>query len=490
MTEAPSPTPAPPAPTAELAEPMPDLRALFERQRAHRAQAARSTAQERLRQLARLGQLVQARRGELAAALRRDLGKSRAEAEVAELHAFLQELAHIRRHLARWMRPQRRSTPLSLLGSRSAVQFQPRGTVLVLSPWNYPLLLALSPLAGALAAGNTVILKPSEKAPHTSQALANLIAEAFDPALATVVTGGPEVAQALLELPFDHFFYTGGARVGRAVMRAASEHLASVTLELGGKSPAIVDERADLKLAAERIVWGKFLNAGQTCVAPDYVLVQERVQGALLLELDRAIQQQLGGVRWQRLGPDYGRLIDPAAVRRLEGLTRDSLAQGARLVTGGDFDAAARFISPTVLADVTPEMQVMREEIFGPLLPVLSYRRLDGALDLLRSGDPPLALYVFTQDARVSERVLRETRSGAAVVNGTVLHLSNPSLPFGGVGASGLGNYHGEASFRTFSHERAVMVEGRLSSLRLIYPPYGRLLPRFGVWLLRVLDRR
>ncbi len=465
------------------------LRALFEAQRTHRWTAAASTAHDRAARLRRLGQLIKARRAHLAAAVARDLGKHRAETEVSELHPVLQELRFVRQHLARWMRPRAVPTPLSLFGSRSAVRPEPRGVTLILSPWNYPLLLTLSPLIAAIAAGNTAILKPSERTPHTAQAIADLIQEAFPPELVSVVQGGPETAEALLALPFDHVFYTGSGRIGRLVMRAASEHLTSVTLELGGKSPAIVDESADLALAAERVVWGKFLNAGQTCVAPDYVLVHARVQERFLLALDRVVAGRLGGERWQRHGREYGRLIDAGAVQRLERLTRGSVQQGARVVFGGHFDAAARFASPTVLADVTPDMPLMQEEIFGPVLPVLTYSDLGEVIQLIRANDKPLALYHFTRDAAAQARVTRETSSGALVVNGTVLHLSNPALPFGGVGGSGMGTSHGLHGFRTFSHEKAVLREGTLSPVQLAYPPYGRVASRLADWLTRALDR-
>ena len=466
-----------------------DLAALFERQRAHRWRAAASSVAERRALLQRLGRLLDARRPQLAAAVACDLGKHRAETEVSELHTVLQELKHVRRRLAGWMRPRRAATPFSLFGSRSEVRPEPRGVTLILSPWNYPLLLTLSPLIGALAAGNTAILKPSERTPHTSRALAELIAEAFEPELVTLVQGGAETAEALLRLPFDHIFYTGSGRIGRRVMRAASEHLASVTLELGGKSPAIVDESADLNRAAERVAWGKFVNAGQTCVAPDYALVHEDVLEHFLLALDRVVARRLGGPAWQRHGPDYGRMIDAAAVRRLEDLTRASVAQGARLVFGGTFDPAARFASPTVLADVTPDMPLMREEIFGPVLPVLAYRDLGEVVGHIRANDQPLALYHFTRDPAAQARLMRETTSGALVVNGTIIHLSNPALPFGGVGRSGMGSAHGLYSFRTFSHEKAVLREARLSPVQLTYPPYGRLATRLADWFMRAVDR-
>ncbi|ADV66661.1 aldehyde dehydrogenase family protein [Deinococcus maricopensis] len=463
------------------------LQALYDAQRTYAPTIAARTARERAATLARLGHAVDQHRARLAQALHLDLGKSRAEAEITELHPLRGEIQFARRHVARWMHPRRVGTPPALGLARSEVRATPRGVTLILSPWNYPVNLTLVPLASAIAAGNPVILKPSEKAPHTARALRALIEDTFDPREVALVEGEADVATALLDLPFDHVFFTGSTRVGRLVMEAASRHLAAVTLELGGKSPAIVDESADIERAAERIAWGKFLNAGQTCVAPDYVLVHERVRDELLLALTVLIERRFGGRVWQRVGPDYGRMVDACSVDRLEALTLGSVRAGARVVAGGTFDAARRFISPTLVVDVTPDMPLMREELFGPVLPILTYRTLAEATALVRAGDAPLALYVFAGDA-AAEQVLRDTTSGGAVVNGTVAHLANPHLPFGGVGASGQGRYHGEFGFRAFSHERAVLREPPLSPVRLLYPPYGRLGPRLGAWLMRVLS--
>ncbi|BDP40555.1 aldehyde dehydrogenase [Deinococcus aetherius] len=469
--------------------PSADLQTLFELQRVHRWQAAQTNAAERQATLRRLRKAIQTRRADLAAALRADLGKSRAEAEITELHPVVEELSHILHHLPGWMRPRRVPTPSSLLGSRSEVRPEARGVTLILSPWNYPVNLALVPLAASLAAGNTVILKPSEKAPATARALRLLLEEVFGPHLVAVVEGDAGVAESLTALPFDHIFFTGSGEVGRKVLAAAAPNLTGVTLELGGKSPAVIDASADLGLAAERIAWGKFLNAGQTCVAPDYVLVPEGLRDAFVLRVDAVVAHRFGDRAWLRAGPDYGRLVDGGSVKRLERLTRESVAAGAHVVLGGEFDPAARFVSPTVVADVTPRMPLMREELFGPVLPVLTYRTLEEALALVRRLDPPLTLYAFARDRAAVERVTRETTSGGLVVNGTVIHLSNPHLPFGGVGASGSGRYHSEYGFRTFSHERAVLREPAASPVQFMYPPYGRPAPRLVAWALRKLER-
>ncbi|GAA5440260.1 4,4'-diaponeurosporen-aldehyde dehydrogenase [Deinococcus caeni] len=470
--------------------PTPDLHALFAAQQAQRWPASQTSAAQRQAILRRLHDAVRAHRVPLADALKADLGKSRAEAEITELHPVLEEIQHAIRRLPRWMAPRRVDTPTMLLGARSEVQMQARGVTLILSPWNYPVNLALVPLVASLAAGNTVILKPSEKAPNVARALGDLIGSVFEPRLVAVVEGDGEVARALTELPFGHIFFTGSGAVGRHVMRAAANNLTGVTLELGGKSPALIDASADLDVTAERLAWGKLLNAGQTCVAPDYALVPRHLEGPLLRRLEAVIARRFGTGAWLRAGPDYGRMVDSAGVQRLERLTQGSVAQGARIVLGGEFDAPGRFISPTVVSGVTPDMPLMQEELFGPVLPILTYDTPEEALGLIRRLDAPLALYLFTTDEDMIRRVQRETTSGGMVVNGAVVHLTNPNLPFGGVGPSGMGNYHGEHGFRTFSHERAVLREPTPSPVRFLYPPYGRPVPRLVAWGLRQLERQ
>ncbi|ULH15726.1 aldehyde dehydrogenase family protein [Deinococcus sp. KNUC1210] len=473
--------------TADKDAAQPELREVFRLQRAGRWLVAQTSAWERRELLKRLYGAIKAQRVSLAAALERDLGKSRAEAETSEIRQVIDEIRHARRHLDHWMQPQRVPTPPTLAGSRSEIRSEALGTVLILSPWNYPFYLTLGPLIGALAAGNSAVLKVSEKAPHTARAIRTLIESVFPPSLVAVVEGGPDTASALLDLPFDHFFFTGGAKVGRLVMEAAARHGAGVTLELGGKSPAIVTRSADLRLAARRIAWAKFLNAGQTCVAPDYVLVPQELEERFLLEVDEAVQHSFGGTSWQRLGPDYGRMIDAAAVERMQALTDDSVKAGARLVTGGEFDAARRFASPTVLGGVRVGMPVMDGELFGPVLPVLPYRHLDDALEVIQTREKPLALYLFAQNSQEVNEVQARTSSGSMVVNGAIIQLTNPNLPFGGVGASGHGSYHGIHGFRTFSHQRAVLYEPALSPVALILPPYGRPAARLTSWALRKL---
>lgn len=462
-------------------------RALFARQGEARGRVAATSARERVARLRGLRAALLAHRAELEAAVHADFRKHPAELEVTELQPVLTEIAHTIRHLPRWMRARRVPGTALLAGTRSRIRPEPRGRVLILAPWNYPLLLTLSPLAAAVAAGNVVLLRPSEKAPRTADALARVVSAAFPADEAAVLAGGVPLAEALLELPFDHFFFTGSTAVGRKVMEAGARHMASVTLELGGKSPAIVDRSADLALAAERIVWGKHVNAGQTCVAPDYVLVH-RDQERPFLDAARAALARLYGDD-PRASPDLPRLVDDAAFRRVSAILAETVAAGARIEVGGGLDAAERYVAPTLLSGVEAGHPVMREEIFGPVLPVLTYDSLDEALDLVNARPQPLALYLFARDGAVVERVLGGTRAGGTVVNHVLCHLANPALPFGGVGESGQGSYHGVHGFRAFSHERAVLYAGRHSLAPLYYPPYGPRMRRLAGLVTRWLSR-
>jgi aldehyde dehydrogenase (NAD+) len=449
------------------------LQEAFERLRARRWELAQTDAAARIARLERLRTHILARREALAEALHADFRKPRAEVESTEVLPVLVELAHTLKHLKGWMKPRRVGTPLLLTGTRGEVRYEPKGVVCIMAPWNYPFNLLISPLIAAIAAGNAVMAKPSEKTPHTSAFLAKLIADTFEPSEVVLVEGGAELGEALLRLPFDHFFFTGGPRVGRRVMEAAARHLASVTLELGGKSPVLVDETADVKATAERVVWGKFLNAGQTCIAPDYVLVHASREEAFLAEAKAALEHFYGKTEEARKASlDFCRIVDDGAFKRLSRVLDDTVASGARVVAGGAVDASSRYIAPTVLADVAAGMPVMEEEIFGPLLPVLRYEKLDEALALVREGGKPLALYVFSQDEATVERVLRQTTAGGTVINNVVMQAAHPELPFGGVGDSGTGAYHGEVGFQEFSHARAVVRQGRTSFVHFFFPPY------------------
>ena len=404
----------------------------------------------RRKQLHRLRALLLERGADFERALFEDLGKSGAEAQLTEIGFLIAEIDHAIAKLSAWMRPKRVGVPLAVQPASARITPDPLGVVLVIAPWNYPLMLALSPVVGALAAGNAVVVKPSELAPATSELIARLVPDVLDRRAFSVVQGGVPETTALLAERFDHIFYTGNGRVGRIVARAASEHLTPVTLELGGKSPVYVDDSVPLSEAAKRIVWGKFMNAGQTCVAPDYVLGSADVLGRLAPLLAGAIHDLYGSAIDRN--PDYGRIVTDAQFDRLVGYLGDG-----EVLSGGAHDADSRYLEPTVLGGVDRNAPVMRDEIFGPILPLVEVADLDDALGFVTGRDKPLAAYVFSDDQAVRRRWERETSSGALNFGVPVLHLVAPELPFGGVGESGMGAYHGERSFQVFSHQKAVL---------------------------------
>ncbi|MGW7821067.1 aldehyde dehydrogenase family protein [Streptomyces puniciscabiei] len=404
-------------------------------------------------QLRRLRTMLTERGADLAAALHADLGKSRTEAYRTEIDFTIREIDHTLDHLQEWLRPEPAPVPAHLGADATAwTQYDPLGVVLVIAPWNYPAQLLLAPMVGALASGNAVVAKPSELAPATSAALAELIPAYLDTAAVAVVEGGVPETTALLAERFDHIFYTGNATVGRIVMRAAAEHLTPVTLELGGKSPVFVDRDADLDVVADRLARGKFLNAGQTCVAPDYVLADPETAAALETALVRAVDTLFGADPAQ--SPEYGRIINERHFDRLSGL----LGSG-RVAVGGHSDRDAKYIAPTVLANVDPKSPVMQEEIFGPILPIVTVSGLDEAIDFINDRDKPLALYVFSESERTRARIAAETSSGGLGHGLPLAHLTVSDLPFGGVGESGMGSYHGRWSIETFSHRKAVLAK-------------------------------
>ncbi len=436
--------------------------------------------------LARLVRVFDAHRGRLAEALRADLGRHPMESELIELHPTGAELRHALRRVKGWMKPRRVGTPLTLMGTRSWIHPEPKGVVLIMAPWNYPVFLLLGPLVAALAAGNAVMVKPSEKAPATEKALADLLREAFPNGEVDVATGGPDVAESLLELPWNHVFFTGSTRIGQRVMAAAAQHLTPVTLELGGKSPALVTASADLEQAATRIAWGKLVNAGQTCVAPDYLLVHADVLPAFLERLKAQFEAQVGAA--PLANGDYASLVDTAAFARQKCLLEGAVAAGATVVCGGTQDAERLRLAPTVLTGVPLDHPLMQEEIFGPLLPVVSYRADAEALAVIHTLDEPLSLYIFAGTRNEEQTWIRRTRAGGTGLGQTVVHLANPNLPFGGRGPSGLGAYHGEHGFWTFSHARAVLRQGLLEPLSLYRPPYAGAFKRLAFRMLRWLE--
>ncbi|MFH1808183.1 MAG: aldehyde dehydrogenase family protein [Pseudomonadota bacterium] len=420
----------------------------------------------RQRQLTAMRQLILDNESAILEALRQDLGKPAFEGDLAEVSFVLAELGLAQRKLPRWMRAQKARPPLAILPASAWIEREPLGVVLIIGPWNYPFHLVMLPLLSALAAGNCAVVKPSEVSAATSALLARLIPQYLDPRCVQVVEGGVAETTQLLAQRFDHIFYTGNGTVGRIVMAAAARHLTPVTLELGGKNPCYVDPDIDLDVTARRIAWGKFFNAGQTCVAPDYLLVHEAVHDALIEALGRALRAFYGPD--PQHSPDYARIVNPRHHARLVRL----LASG-RVAHGGQHDVADRFLAPTVLVDVEPESPVMGDEIFGPILPALRIRDRDAALAFARQRPRPLASYVFSNDAEVQRHWTRGITAGAVVVNHCWVHMGAPSLPFGGVGASGMGVYHGRHGFETFSHRKPVVNRPQMLDLPLLYPPYS-----------------
>jgi len=413
-------------------------------------------------QLQALERLIRTHDGELLEALHLDLGKPPMDAYTAEIAMVLAEIRHTLRHLPRWMKPRRRPSPFLARPARASIQPEPKGCALVIGPWNYPFQLLVTPLIGAIAAGNCSVLKPSELAPHTSALIAKLLGGEFDPRFIAVTEGGREVAEALLEVKFDHIFFTGSTEIGRKVMAAAARHLTPVTLELGGKCPAIVCgdlSPKQLRTAAKRIVWGKFMNAGQTCIAPDYVLVERGLHDPLVEAMRGAI-----AAFYEKEAP--GKIVNARHFERISAY----LAHGS-IACGGDLDPEGRLISPTILTEVRADSPLMREEVFGPVLPVMAFDSLDQALATVRALPPPLAVYPFTLNEEATDQIIRETRSGGVCVNDSVLQITHPDLPFGGVGESGMGRYHGQASFDCFSDERVILRRGLGFDPNFRYPP-------------------
>ncbi len=418
----------------------------------------------RLRQLRTLYDSIRANESALLKALHQDLGKPEMEAYLAEIAYVQSEISHALRHLAKWCRPQRRKSPWLAWPSRSFLSPEPYGVVLIIAPWNYPFGLLVSPLVGAIAAGNCVCLKPSEYAPATSSVVAQMLRSIFAEDHVSTMEGDQSVAESLLSERFDYIFFTGSSRVGRRVLEKAAQHLTPVTLELGGKCPCIVCKDAYLETAARRILWGKCMNAGQTCVAPDYVLVDRAIKLPFLSALKETLTRFYGADPMQ--SKDYGRIVNRKHFQRLFGY----LNQG-RIVIGGAHDEESLFLEPTVLVDVNPDAPVMQDEIFGPILPVVEFTSLDDTLDALRRAPKPLALYLFTNDRANRQKVLSRTSSGSVCVNDTIVQILGKDLPFGGVGESGMGNYHGKASFDCFTHYKSVMAKPSGLDFSFRYPP-------------------
>ena len=425
----------------------------------------------RIQQLDALKRMVEQGQESISAALYADVGKPALEAYITEIGFILNSIQHTKSSLQQWMSPKRVPSPFVTQPATSRIHQDPLGVVLIIAPWNYPFQLAIAPLIGAIAAGNCALVKPSEVAPATSAVIKRLIGEHLDGRCIQVVEGGIPETTSLLAQRFDHIFYTGNGHVGRIVMAAAAKHLTPVTLELGGKSPCYIDRDADIDVTVKRIAWGKWTNAGQTCVAPDYLLVHHHVYEAVVRQLGETIMQFWGKNPQQ--SKDYGRIVNARHHARLMKLLDDAKSSGAKVAIGGNADVSDRYLAPTLLTDVSADSAIMQNEIFGPLLPILKVDNSDHAIRFINARPKPLALYIFSESASIQDSIVQRTSSGGVAVNHTVLHLLVPDLPFGGVGDSGMGAYHGKAGFDTFTHQKSVFSKPTLIDPPLIYPPYS-----------------
>ena len=444
-----------------------DIQQIVSSQRAFFAAGDTYSLAFRRSMLLRLKAAILANESEINAALHADLRKSASESYMCEVGMTLAELSYVLSHMNRWARPQRVLTPLVQFHAKSFTIKNPYGVVLIMSPWNYPFMLTMEPLIGALAAGNCCVVKPSAYAPETSKVIAKILSECFPPEYVCTVEGGRRENQALLDQRFDYIFFTGGVTVGKEVMRKAAEHLTPVSLELGGKSPCIVDRTAKLSLAAKRLAFGKLLNCGQTCVAPDYLLIDRRVKDEFLEHLKRHITSMLGE---DALTNDkYVRMVSQRHFDRV-----CSLIDPDKVVLGGKADPDTLTIQPTIMERVNAEDPVMQEEIFGPVLPVITYDSIDEAIDFINSREHPLALYLFSEDKSVQDRFLKTVPFGGGCINDTIIHLATSRMGFGGVGQSGMGSYHGKKSFETFSHEKSIVNKSTWIDLPFRYMPYSR----------------
>ncbi len=467
----------------------PEILRIFQAQQANKQNVKNTTAGQRKKKLKELRDLLLKRQQDIRDALWADFRKPEAETDMTELYPVLTEVRHAIAHVSEWVRPLPVETPISFIGSSAKVIYEPKGVSLIISPWNYPFNLCLIPLVSAIAAGNTAILKPSEYTPNTAKLVKSIVSELFKENEVAVVEGDHRTSAELLKLKFDHIFFTGSPQVGKIVMRAAAENLTSVTLELGGKSPVIVDETANIAKAARRIAWGKFVNAGQTCVAPDYLYVHESKYDQFISELKKSIEHSYGkDAASQQQTVDFARIVNARHHDRLKKVLENAIDNGANLACGGQVDDTENYIAPTVVTDASHNSQIMQEEIFGPILPVFKYRNLEEPLQVINSKEKPLALYVFSTKEKNIDTILNNTSAGGTAINDVVTHVGHPNLPFGGVNNSGIGNAHAFWGFKAFSHERAVLRQPSwFTAAEGMFPPYNGMVKKLIDFTLKYL---
>ena len=451
-----------------------EIERIFEIQQAHQFAVGKTTARERKEKLKRLLNAILSRKQDIRDALYADFQKHPSEVDLTEIMPITSEIKHAIRHVSKWMRPHRVKTPLSLFGSRSHIHYEPKGVVLVIAPWNFPVNLTFGPLISAVTAGNCVMLKPSELTPHASAVIKSIIEDVFDESEVAVIEGGIDTSTAALALPFNHIFFTGAPAIGKVVMAAAAKHLASVTLELGGKSPTIIDETASVDAAARRIAWAKFTNNGQICIAPDYLFVHESKKAEFLDKLTKNIESFYGIDA--RRSDSYARIVNHRHYQRLTGYIDDAKQKGATVAYGGRTEGSEDYIEPTILTDVDPKADVMMDEIFGPVLPVYGYESLDEPIAMINSKENPLALYIYSKSQSNIDRIMQNTRAGGTCINHSVLHFFQNNLPFGGSNNSGIGKGHGFFGFEAFSNPRGVLKQVLpFSGIEFMMAPFNKL---------------
>jgi aldehyde dehydrogenase (NAD+) len=446
-----------------------EILSVFKAQKSNMQNLANSNARERKAKLQKMLDWTLSHETEIGQALYKDFKKNPAETNLGEIFGVVGEIKHLMKHLNSWMKPQSVPTPMNMIGTSAHVRFEPKGVCLVISPWNYPFNLSIKPLVQAIAAGNSVMLKPSELTPHTSALLKKMISELFDKNEVWVIEGDATVSQILLNQPFNHIFFTGSPNVGKIVMSAAAKNLTSVTLELGGKSPCIVDETANIKKSAEKIAWGKFINNGQTCIAPDYILVHKSVENEFVNEINHAIKSMYG--EDAKVSDDYCRIVNNRHFNRLNGLLEESIEKGAKVAAGGQKDGSENYISPTILTNVDDSMKIMQEEIFGPILPVVGYSTNEEAITHIKNREKPLAMYINSGKESNIKYFMDNSSAGGTIINDCVIHYGHTEIPFGGVNNSGIGKSGGIWGFTEFSNQRAVMRQ-KFGTFKMIYPPY------------------
>lgn len=446
---------------------------LFQKQKDRQLKIGSTNYKHRIEKLNKLQFAIEKTyRRQIREALQKDLGKPKVESELTEIYQIVGEIKHAKKYLHKWMRQQKVKTPIAMIGSSSYVLYEPKGVCLIISPWNFPFNLTFGPLVSALAAGNTAIVKPSEMTPNSSALMKTIVENLFDVSEVALVEGEVEVSTQLLKLPFNHIFFTGSPNVGKIVMTAAAKHLASVTLELGGKSPTIVDKSANLDKAAKKIVWGKFMNAGQICVSPDYVLIDTNIKTEFVEACKKWIIHYFSPE--PKKSNSYGRIVSPKHFERLKSHIQNAEDLNATIEVGGETETSTQFIAPTLVSNLSEASTLLNQEIFGPILPIVTYNSLEEAIEYINSKERPLALYIYSKKRSTIQNIIKRTKAGGTCVNNNVVHYSNHNLPFGGVNNSGIGKSHGFYGFKAFSNQRAIVKQHTFGVNELLFPPYSR----------------